>query len=90
MDPVTGESQLEFRSGVSAFDGTPFVMVQWARETGQLTPDEADQHAVAVIQAAQAARHDAAIVAELQESLNLPREVAVAFLHRIRERLDST
>lgn len=83
-DPVEA---LEFHSGVSAFDGSPFVMVQWGKQTGQLTPDEADAHAVAVIQAAQAARHDAAIMAELQESVGLDRNTAGHFLLALRERL---
>lgn len=79
--------QIEFHSGVSAFDGTPFVMVQWGKQTGQLTPDEADAHAVAVIQAAQAARHDAAIMQELQESIGVDFQTAGRFLLALRERL---
>jgi len=79
---------LEFHSGVSAFTGEPFVMVQWGHQTGQLTPAEAEAHAIAVIQAAQAARHDAAIMAELMSNGGFGREAAAGFIGALRKRLE--
>lgn len=79
---------LDFSSGVSVFDGSPFVLVTWGNQEGQLTPDEADAHAVKVIQVAQAARHDAAIYAELRESLGVDEKSAAGFVAALRDRLE--
>lgn len=49
-------------SGVSNETGMGFVSMHWRDETGQLTPGQAREFALGVIEAADAAEHDAAIV----------------------------
>lgn len=79
--------EIQFSSGVSVFDGSPFVLVQWGQQAGQLTPDEAEAHAVKVIACATAARYDAAVMAELTGECDFPREAAAAFIVALRGRL---
>lgn len=52
-------------SGVSARTGKGFVVVHWIDQSGQLTPDEARDFALRIIQAADAAEFDAAFVKTL-------------------------
>ena len=74
-------------SGVSIFDGSPFVTLRWGSQSGQLTPLEAEQHGLGVIGAAIAARIDSAVVAELTEQVGVSQEVAAAFLLGLRRRV---
>lgn len=48
-------------SGVN-MTGKPFVKVKWGEMSGQLSPDEARAFALRVIETADAADHDAALV----------------------------
>lgn len=78
-------------SGVSAFDGKGFCRVEavlddGTRVVGQLSPDEVRQMALGWLQAAEAAEHDAAVYAELTDSLGVTREVAGHFLIGLRDR----
>jgi hypothetical protein len=78
---------IRFESGVSVFDGTPFVVLRWGQETGQLTPAEAREHALAVLEAAAAAEHDALVFAELRDGrAGLSMEAAATFLVALRRR----
>lgn len=52
---------LQIESGVSAFDGHPFITVRFGNARGQLSPDEARVHAQAVLHCAEAAETDAII-----------------------------
>ena len=76
----------------SGGNGQAQVGIQLA-ETAQTAQSqaEAEQHALAVLGAAVAARIDAATWAELRdhEGLNLPKEVAARFLLRLRDRVSA-
>lgn len=73
-------------SGVSAFSGQGYVQITWGAESGQLTPAEARMHALAVLEAAEAAEHDALVVAELTEGMGVEQQSALAFLVNLRGR----
>lgn len=49
-------------SGVSSKTGEGFIIVRWGELAAQLTPDEARRHALGVIQAADAAVFDSALM----------------------------
>lgn len=55
----TGDT-LWFESGVSARTGKPFVHIRWGDQSGQLTAAEARDHALHMLEAANAAEFDAA------------------------------
>jgi len=61
-------------SGVSARNGGGFVTIRWGDMGGQLSPEEARQHALAVIEAADAAEHDAAVVAFMLSGKSWPAD----------------
>jgi len=66
-------------SGVNP-EGRPFVAIRWGREAGQFTPSEARAFALSVLEAAEAALHDAAFMTWLQGpplGLDLRRAAAV-------------
>ena len=63
---MTGPVELLLESGVNP-EGAPFVVIRWGRESGQLTPAEARAFAMQVMAAAEAAIHDAAFLAWLQD-----------------------
>ena len=70
-------------SGVN-LEGKPFVAVTWGELRAQLTPEEARQHALHTLEAAEAAIHDAAVYRFLIERLNTGLENAANILHEIR------
>lgn len=71
-------------SGVSAFTGAPFVHLRWGDMHGQWTPDEALQHAWAVIGAADAALVDAFLFKFAREKIGLTKEDAAKLLLAFR------
>lgn len=79
--------ELHHESGVSAFDGSPYVLLTWGHESGQLDVDEAVQLGADIIRCAQAAQHDAAIAAEMKEAMELPQDIVARFISRLRDRL---
>ena len=88
----TGDT-LWFESGVSARTGQPFVHIRWGDETGQLTTAEAREHALNMLEAANAAEFDAAFVKAMTDPAvfgderagGLPLEEAMMLLVAIRE-----
>lgn len=78
---------IDMHSGVSLFTGKPFVTLRWGKSSGQLTPQEAEQHGLAVIATAMAARIDAAVFAELTETLGVDKQTAGRFIAGLRTRL---
>lgn len=86
-----GLSDVFISSGVSAFTGKPFCLVEAVstsgdRWTGQLSPKEVRTMALHWLEAAEAAEHDAAVRAELVEELGLGDHAAAAFIAALRER----
>lgn len=76
---------------VSAFTGEPFVKItldfgdRSSKAVAQMTADEARQHGLHMIEAAEAAVHDAAMAQWLQKRLDADPEHAAAMVADIRE-----
>jgi hypothetical protein len=77
----TGDD-LEMESGVNP-DLKPFITVRWGDQGGQLSPDEAREHGLRMLEVAEAAEADAALLRGLAE-LELG-DVAPHLLAMIRE-----
>lgn len=81
--------RISISSGVN-IQGKPFChatcVVGTKEHHGQLTPDEVRAMALAWLEAAEAAEHDAAVFNELQDGLGLPLEVAGGFISALRAR----
>jgi hypothetical protein len=73
-------------SSVHADDRAPWVHLQWADKRGMLTPEEARQFALSVLEAAAAAEHDAFLVDFLTKDIGSEFAVAIAVLHDFRNR----
>lgn len=72
-------------------EGRPSVQLRWGPMTGQLTPEEAREHARRIFETAEAAVHDAAMYRWLLEKAEVPREHAMEALFELRRfRGDST
>ncbi len=72
-------------SSVHADDRAPWVHLQWADKKGMLTPEEARQFALSVLETAQAAEHDAFLVKFLTEKIGSDVPTAIAVLREFRE-----
>lgn len=78
-----GAESLEMESGVNKrLEG--FVTVRWGAEVGQLSPVEARQHGLAMVECAEAAESDAAILRALRDG-GFEDEVGFGLLRLIRE-----
>jgi hypothetical protein len=82
-----GAESLEMESGVNK-RLEPFVHVRWGAEIGQLSPAEARQHGLAMLEAAEAAEADAALLRGLRE-LDVDEQTGFALLRLIRENRDT-
>lgn len=76
---------IHVESGVSLFDGKPFVVMRWGKEAGQLSPQEARTHALRILACANAAESDSVVVEMLRES-GLEEEMIGLFLTDMRLR----
>lgn len=72
-------------SGVSARSGDPFVRLDWGSQAGQLTVEEARGFALNVLQAADAAESDYALITALGGKLD---EVTGSLLVAVRHERD--
>ncbi len=75
-------------SSVHADNRAPWVHLQWADKKGMLTPDEARQFALSVLEAAEAAEHDAFLVEFLTKDIESDFSIAISVLREFRERRD--
>jgi hypothetical protein len=88
----TGET-LWFESGVSSRTGEPFVHIRWGDESGQLSVEEAREHALHMLEVVNAAEFDAAFVKAMTNPAvfgdervgGLPLEEALRLLALIRQ-----
>jgi hypothetical protein len=83
---VADDRIIHLESGVSAFNGKPFLRVSWGKEVGQVSPQEARTMASDWFDAAAAAEHDALLMAELQETVGLDFQTAGQVLLSLRAR----
>lgn len=83
----------EMESGISLFTGEPFVALRSSGtlptgETvtlrGQLSPDELRAHALRMLEVAEAAMSDHAVLGFLKADLELPEEAALAMVAGLR------
>jgi hypothetical protein len=86
----TDLAHINMTSGVSVFTGEPFVEVVATDESGnrmrgQLTPADVRAHAMAYLEAAEAAETDAFIVTWLKETVGLEEQQALRALAAFRE-----
>lgn len=81
--PDEDDTRITMASGCN-IDGKPFVHYHWAEKKCQFSPEEARQHALALIHCAEAAEHDAAVFKFLQERLESSREQAAAVIGDLR------
>jgi hypothetical protein len=84
------DGMLHSSSGVSAFTGKPFVLLTWEHMSGQLTPAEARELALQIIEAATAAEHDALFVRWTREEVGLDMQAAVQGLAALRKLREET
>jgi hypothetical protein len=93
--PLIGDlDNIEMLSGVSETTGEAFVSVRavgQARDVdvvliGQLSPREMRAHALAYLEAAEAAESDACVFVELTEGMGGEPAMAGAFLAALRQR----
>lgn len=82
---VSTSEVIHVESGVSLFNGNPFVVMRWGKESGQLSPEEARTHALWILACANAAESDAVVVTMLRES-GLEEEMIGMFLTDMRIR----
>ena len=80
---------LEVSSGVSIFDVRPFIRVAWGEQTGQWTPAEARQHALQVLEVAEAAEHDSVVVRWLRERVHVDVDRVGQMLKDLRHYRDA-
>jgi hypothetical protein len=83
-----GGDTLWMESGVNEH-GKAFVHIHWGQESGQLTPAEAREHAVAMLEVAAATEHDAALWHVLREA-DFEPEIIAGLLGLMRERRGGT
>lgn len=81
---MRGADTLWMESGVSSESGKPFVHMHWGDQSGQLTPEQAREHATHMIETATAADFDAKAM-EVLRQMGLPLDVAAGFLVAMRE-----
>ena len=77
---------LWMESGVNT-EGKPFVHIRWNEQAGQLSPDEARQHGLRMLECAEASESDSAVIRFLiaDEGLKMTMDKAAPFLGIMRE-----
>lgn len=83
-EPPTDASEINITSGVGAASRLGYVNLRWGPKSGQLTTSEARRHAFAILDAAAAADHDAAVFRWMTERMKTPDDLAAAALIDIR------
>lgn len=74
-------------SGVSAFTGKGFCTISVdGKPIGQLDPEQVREMALHWLAAADAAESDAAVMAEMIETVGLDTESAARFIYALRKR----
>lgn len=75
---------LEVLGIVSAESGKPVVQLSWGDQAGQLSPDQARAHALLILEAAQNAVADAAILEWARDELDVDLERGAHLLDALR------
>jgi hypothetical protein len=77
-------SGIDVESGVGSASGFGFVSLRWGAESGQLTTREARAHALSILEAADAAEHDAVVWRWLTGRMGMDPAAAGAVLVDLR------
>jgi hypothetical protein len=77
-------SMLEIYSQVGGESLEPFVLLQWQDRTCTLSPEDAREHALKIVDCAEAAVHDAFLVRWLLEVVGSERTQAFGLLQELR------
>jgi hypothetical protein len=80
----SSDSTLTAASGVSLGDGTGFVRLDWGDQVGQLAPKHARELGLHIIESADAAEHDAALVAVGRDVIELDEQGIGLLLQSVR------
>lgn len=83
--PQNNPKQISMESIVSAFTGEPFVQLHWGELHAQMTPDEARQHAFAILECAEAADSDAFLFHFARKRVGMDEERAAKLIFSFRE-----
>jgi hypothetical protein len=83
-EPIENKA-FQLEAGVSLFDGKPFVILRWDEKATQMTPGTARETAIAFLEAAEAAEHDAGLCDWLMKEMGMPNDAAAAALAHIRQ-----
>ena len=78
-----GSDTLEMESGVNK-DLDAFITVRWGAEVAQMSPHDARQHGLRMLEVAEAAEADAALITGMRK-LDFEEQVSFALLRLIRE-----
>jgi hypothetical protein len=84
--PKPDASDIDIEAGVGHSSRLGYVKLRWGSQSGQLTTREARAHALAILDAAAAADHDASVLRWLMRPpLNMPVESAAMALAELRK-----
>lgn len=79
------ERGVEVQGGVSFRTREPFIQMRSGEAAWQMTPAQARQHALIILDSAVEAERDAATIAFLSEAMDMPIENAATFLDEMRK-----
>src|SRR4051812_7590699 len=79
-----GDGVMRVESGVSSTTKLPFVTVTWGTLKGQLSPIEARQYALQIMETAEASIQDAALLSGAVE-LNMGEDTGFRLIQMVRE-----
>ena len=90
-----GMMAIWFHSGMTMHDGRPkpFVHFAWGEMRGELTPEASRQHALSILECAEAADCDGYIAAWAHYDMHMPPQTAAMMLtrfHTYRSKLGGT
>jgi hypothetical protein len=74
----------EVVGGVSVKTGRPYVQLEWGASIGQVSPEEARSHALLLLEAAQNAVADAAILGWARDELDVDLERGAQLIDALR------
>ena len=82
---VRSGGTLSVIGGVSALTGRPYVEMEWGESIGQVEVEAARAHAMLLLEAAQNAVNDAAILDWARAEMDLDAETAVRMIAALRQ-----
>lgn len=81
---------IQVKAMVADKDGKPLVRMEWGKESGSLTPDEARAHALGILEEAAAAEVDAVMVKWMNQELGMDIVEAAMMRRLFRNQRESS